>query len=293
MACTQPTITTPVALTLCNNSVGAVNVTDAMIGINTTKLFSPNNITHFTTASCSAYPAGYISVVGKIIANNFGYVAPVSSATIPYGSNRTTTGLLNPTAVGTILGSLGICINIDTTTFDFKKDDVSSCNSRDDLFIRGVQIECGYYYALYKYAIRNLAGAIVCPVQVPVKSYGTDWPDSSIALREYTKAAIILNLMVNDVIYIMDQIAQKRTNVDIATLTTKLGVQDTSLTATSSSLTTQRTALTSPGQDKMVLFKEMETYSRQKAAYHNNMLALYSFLNITALGLLFYVYRST
>jgi hypothetical protein len=42
----------------------------------------------------------------------------------------------------------------------------------------------------------------------------------------------------------------------------------------------------------MVLQKEMEAYSRQKAQYHNNMLALYSFLNITALGLLFYVYRS-
>lgn len=40
------------------------------------------------------------------------------------------------------------------------------------------------------------------------------------------------------------------------------------------------------------LYKEMEKYSRQKAAYTNNLLGLYSFLNITALGLLVYIYKA-
>jgi len=40
------------------------------------------------------------------------------------------------------------------------------------------------------------------------------------------------------------------------------------------------------------LYKEMEKYSRQKAAYTNNLLGFYSFLNITSLGLLFYIYSS-
>jgi hypothetical protein len=40
------------------------------------------------------------------------------------------------------------------------------------------------------------------------------------------------------------------------------------------------------------LYKEMERYSRQKANYTNNLLSLYSFLNLTALGMLFYIYRS-
>ena len=99
--------------------------------------------------------------------------------------------------------------------------------------------------------------------------------------------------MVNDIIYIMDQVAQKRTTLDIPALTTKLNLLDQSLTASSASLQAQRDKLTTMGQDKMILMKDMETYSRQKAKYHNNMLMLYSFLNITALGLLFYVYRST
>ena len=271
-----------------------------MIGVNSaTGTFLATSITHFrpvtttttgTTGSCAKFPPNYISVVDTIRTKIGAYTIP-GTGTNPYGTNRTTTGLLTSTAVATILGQLNICIGIGTT-FRFDKNDISSCNSRDNTFITGVQIECQYYYALYRHAIRNLAAAITCPVQTPAGRFGT-WTDSAVALAKYTNAAIVLNLMVNDVIYIMDQIAQKRTDVDIATLTAKLGVQDTELTNTSSRLTTQRDALTTPGQDKMVLFKEMETYSRQKAAYHNNMLALYSFLNITAIGLLFYVYRST
>ena len=40
------------------------------------------------------------------------------------------------------------------------------------------------------------------------------------------------------------------------------------------------------------LYKEMVSYTKEKANYTNNMLALYSVLNITALGLLIYIYRS-
>ena len=294
MSCPQPT--TPVPLTLCMNSAAKANVTDDMIGISSVAgTFSVTGIDALsggTTGTCAAVPTGYIPIVNTIISTFGDYIKPGSGAT-PYGANRTATGLLTPTAVGTILGKLKICIN--TTNFNFKKENVAACDISDNLFITGVQIECGYYYALYKYAIRNLAAAIVCPA-TPVTRFGTgttSWADSGIALARYTDAAIILNQMVNDVIYIMDQVAKTRTDVDIAALTTTLNTLDTTLEQVSLRLTNQRDALGSPGQDKMVLFKEMEAYSRQKAAYHNNMLALYSFLNITALGLLFYVYRST
>ena len=100
-------------------------------------------------------------------------------------------------------------------------------------------------------------------------------------------------MMVNDIIYTMDQISEARTNKDITTLTSTLNAADRGLAAQSVKLQRQRELLMSSGQNKMLLHKEMETYSRQKARYHNNMLMLYSFLNITALGLLFYVYRST
>jgi len=57
-------------------------------------------------------------------------------------------------------------------------------------------------------------------------------------------------------------------------------------------LMAQRELLSSKNQSQMLLMKEMEAYSRHKSKYNNNLLMLYGFLNITALGLLFYVYRS-
>ena len=40
------------------------------------------------------------------------------------------------------------------------------------------------------------------------------------------------------------------------------------------------------------LKKEMVKYSEEKARYSNNLLKMYSFLNIVALGLLVYVYKA-
>jgi len=63
------------------------------------------------------------------------------------------------------------------------------------------------------------------------------------------------------------------------------------LDSTEQGLAKQHEILTK-GKDNTVLYKEMEKYSKEKNKYTSNMLMLYSFLNITALGLLFYVYRS-
>jgi len=289
MSCQPPQ--TPVAITACGNSGAAANVTDAMIGINiTARIFVSGNIALFNPTTCAAYPNNYTSVISVIRTTIGDYTVPTTTGSNPYGTNRDTNGLLNSTVVNNIIGKLGICVN--TTNFVFTKENIAACNMKDSVFITGVQLECAYYYGLYKHAIKNLAAAITCPITTPATGFGS-WPDSAVALKKYTDSSIVLNQMVNDVIYIMDQVAQKRTTIDIASLTTTLNGLDMNLQNTSHALQKQRDALTSPGQDKMVLYKEMETYSRQKAAYHNNLLALYSFLNITALGLLFYVYRST
>ena len=293
MSCQQPQ--TPVTLTACNTS-SPPNVTDDMIGINVAaKTFTKGDIKPFSATTCAAYPTGYISVVNMVTTHVENYSIPAATGDHPYGTKRDSNGLLSRDSannqVAIILGKLGICIN--TSNFEFNKVRIQECNEKDQKFITGVQLECAYYYGLYKYAIKNLAASITCPVTTPAPDYGSWTHAADKALQKYTEAAIILNQMVNDVIYIMDQVAQTRTNIDIASLTTTLNGLDDSLKTTSDKLKTQRDALTSPGQGKMVLYKEMEAYSRQKAAYHNNLLALYSFLNITALGLLFYVYRST
>ena len=236
-------------------------------------------------ASCA--PTGYVSIVATV-KSKMAYVTPTTAR--PYSTGRNENGILSDSNVTSVIGSLGLCINVGSS-FAFTDANITACNRSDATFIAGVVTEFNYYYKLYIYAIQNLAAAIQCPTTSETV-YGS-WSNPAYAVTNYTNAAIVLNTMVNDIIYIMDQVAQKRTTLDIPALTTKLNLLDQSLTASSASLQAQRDKLTTMGQDKMILMKDMETYSRQKAKYHNNMLMLYSFLNITALGLLFYVYRST
>jgi len=212
----------------------------------------------------------------------------------PAYNYRDTDGLLKSTTLtgGTtgypngLISDLNICIR-NKLPSEFTTASIDKCNLDDTVFIRGVQYEYAYYYARYLYAIQKLSAGLQCS-EAKFGNY-----DRKDAIKRYTEAAIILNMMVNDIIYTMDQISQARTNEDISTLTTTLNAADRGLAEQGMKLQKQRQLLMSSGQNKMLLHKEMETYSRQKASYHNNMLMLYSFLNITALGLLFYVYRST
>ena len=48
----------------------------------------------------------------------------------------------------------------------------------------------------------------------------------------------------------------------------------------------------SSNQATMEINKQMVKFTEQKAKYSNNLLGLYSFLNIVALGILVYVYKS-
>ena len=112
------------------------------------------------------------------------------------------------------------------------------------------------------------------------------------AINSYKAAAIKLNTRVNDITQIVDAVSKKQRTSNITSLTTRLNADDQNLQSQSATLLRQRELLSSDNQNNMVLMKEMEDYSRQKSKYHNNLLMLYSFLNITAIGLLFYVYRS-
>jgi hypothetical protein len=85
-------------------------------------------------------------------------------------------------------------------------------------------------------------------------------------------------------------VAKSRVN-DVKGLGDSINKLNAQLDNTELGLAKQKEIL-SKGKDTTVLYKEMEKYSKEKNKYTSNMLMLYSFLNITALGLLFYVYRS-
>jgi hypothetical protein len=250
-------------------SITSTNITDAMIGIipGAAAVLNPS-IVNFgdTTALCKPSTGGV--VVSNLSAN----------------SSRDTNGILTSTALTTIITNLQLCNDkLPQNTVQNQ-----ACIDKDALFTTNVKDEYTYYYALYSFTIKKLMDALT-------KQQSTAWTGTNgqnNAINSYKAAAIKLNTRVNDITQIVDAVSKQQRTSNITSLTAKLNADDQNLQNQSATLMRQRELLSSDNQNNMVLMKEMEDYSRQKAKYHNNLLMLYSFLNITAIGLLFYVYRS-
>ena len=250
-------------------SCSITSVTDTMIGIipGAAAITNPS-IVNFgdTTALCKP------STGGVIVSNLSANLA------------RDTNGILTAASLTTIIKGLGLCDD----TLPKNTVENQACIDKDALFTTNVQNEYKYYYELYKFVIKKLMDALTN--QQSIAWTGTSGQNN--AINSYKAAAITLNTRVNDITQIVDAVSKKQRNTNITSLTAKLNADDQNLQGQSATLMKQRELLSSDNQNNMVLMKEMDEYSRQKAKYHNNLLMLYSFLNITAIGLLFYVYRS-
>lgn len=99
-----------------------------------------------------------------------------------------------------------------------------------------------------------------------------------------------LNRKVNDFIQIMNAITEKMMKSS-STLQQEISDFNTKLRSQRDKLEEQNTIIQS-NEAAMRLEKEMVRYSEEKARYSDNLLKMYSFLNIIALGLLIYVYKA-
>ena len=158
---------------------------------------------------------------------------------------------------------------------------------KDTAFIEGTKAEYCYYNSRYAWSINQLFGTLVGPKG---QAFLTVTSAQQATINKYLKASIQLNQTLNDITKIVKGVAKSRVN-DAKGLGDAIQRINAQLDRTEQGLAKQHEILTK-GKDNTVLYKEMEKYSKEKNKYTGNMLMLYSFLNITALGLLFYVYRS-
>lgn len=99
-----------------------------------------------------------------------------------------------------------------------------------------------------------------------------------------------LNRKVNDLVQILNAITDKMMKSS-TTLQSEIETFNRRLREQRDKLE-QQNAIIHSNEAAMKLQKEMVNYSEQKARYSDNLLKMYSFLNIVALGLLVYVYKA-
>lgn len=151
---------------------------------------------------------------------------------------------------------------------------------KEDNFVQSIHREYCFYDIRYKYALQQLIEHLKA---------GMNPNDSanSQAIKFYLTSTKALNQRLNDIITLTKEIAEQRGDA----LYPGMKSMNSDFSSRVAKLEEQRRILRSQ-QGDVKLYKEMVAYTREKAKYTNNLLNLYSFLNVFAIGMLVYLYRS-
>lgn len=150
--------------------------------------------------------------------------------------------------------------------------------------LKSVQNEYCFYYSRYKYVLTKLLEAIR-------QGNAESTPDKKQIVERYLAMTQSFNQKLNDLVQIMDAVARDMLATNTAMESEIYKVNQT-LQQQKEKLAQQHNMIAS-GEAAKKLNREMVRYTEEKARYTDNLLTLYSALNIVALGLLIYVYKSS
>lgn len=199
---------------------------------------------------------------------------------------REDNGLLSPQAVKAAVQSLIMAglVPVPPTGADADNQDrIQVFFHKDKTFLEGVKREYCFYDARYKYSLRQLIGKLQA-------GYTDSNSESQALIKKYLQFSQTLNRKLNDLTQIVSGITQSRVEMTQGHASAIQGLSGQM--EERSKLLAKQGKVLSTEQGAANLYKDMTRYTREKVDSVNNMLALYSFLNITALGLLFYLYSA-
>jgi hypothetical protein len=190
--------------------------------------------------------------------------------------------LVSQTSYKESLAKMG---DLKNTNNDAAKAILNNLGTKEAVTMRKIQEEYCFYYFRYKYALETLFDKMV----TTSKSTSLTESDRGEIQNKLTRAKEF-NEKLNDIIQITNYISQKRSS--------EMRLQNTEINTMNSGI--QATFDTLQGHSKLLnsessisdLRKRMVEYTEEKNRSALNLLSLYGFLNLVAIGLLFYVARS-
>jgi vacuolar-type H+-ATPase catalytic subunit A/Vma1 len=227
--------------------------------------------------SCPTKTALTDSELGQTFGN--GITPGLLPSTPTPSSERDTNGMLTDTAVKAIVASLKGSGIIPTAT----TKNTDTYVSKQASLLKNIQSEYCFYDSRYKYSLQKLFDAIR-------QGYSTNTADNQTLIQKYLASTQALNQRLNDLTQIVnavtDDMLSSSTNLagEIRAFNNQISMQQKKLQ--------EQNKIISSGEAATKLNKQMVRFTEEKARYSDNLLKLYSFLNIVALGLLVYVYKS-
>jgi len=195
------------------------------------------------------------------------------------GSDRESTGMLKDSVVSSIVTSLKNSGIVPTPTPTNPEQYIT----KQQTFITNVKAEYCYYESRYKYALTQLFTAIAA-------GYPTSSTANQTTIRTYLVTTQDFNKRLNDLTQIINQTVSMMltTSSDVDSEITRYNTQ---IQEKQRRLDEQNRIINS-NEAGMKIKKDMVKYTEEKARNTNNLLNLYSFLNVVTIGLLVYVYKA-
>jgi len=199
----------------------------------------------------------------------------------PSASDRDANGILTEKTVNNIvikLKSEGIIPTLQGS------GSYESFVSRQETLINNIKAEYDFYESKYETALNNLFNSIR-------EGYDNNTTENITRINNNLTTTQNLNKKLNDLTQIINGITGYMLS-STSGLETQIRTFDNLIRDKQDKLQKQNRIITS-SQATTELNKEMVKFTEQKSKYSNNLLGLYSFLNVVALGLLVYVYKSS
>ena len=203
---------------------------------------------------------------------------------LPEGS-RDSNGILTGEAVKTLVDQLVSQGRVPQVPAPATTDRsaLTAFATKDSAFAAGLRAEYCFYDSRYRYALQQMIAKLQA-------GYNASDANAAAALRSYVETTQALNQKLNDLTQISAEVAKRRlqqssaANQDISRLSAAMDEKATVLRKQSEILRSQEGAAN--------LYKEMVKYSQEKVRATDNLLSLYSALNVVAIGMLIYIYKS-
>jgi hypothetical protein len=199
-------------------------------------------------------------------------------------TDRDANGILNPEILKQYVTNLltqGKVPRAPAVTADSSA--VEEYMAKDNRFITAVKEEYCFYNSRYKYALSQL----ITKLQ---EGYMTSDVAKKAVIEDYLNKSRSLNMKLNDITQIANEITRRRLE-STQSQNTEINSMNSALQSRSALLSEQNKVLSSE-HSTATLYKQMEKYTRERASATNNMLGLYSVMNIVMIGTLVYMYRS-
>jgi paraquat-inducible protein B len=208
---------------------------------------------------------------------------PLLPSTTVDAAGRDTSGLMTQASVNQIISTLksnGTIPNPDQA-------DPAAYLAKQSTLLTNAKSEYCFYESRYKYALDKLFTAIRENYKTTSTNDTADVQTKINGLLEKTQK---FNKNLNDLIQIMIAITDIMMTVNTS-MDNEIDSYTRSLNEHQRRLQEQGNILNS-NQATMKLNKQMVEYTEEKSRYTDNLMKMYSVLNIVAVGLLIYVYKA-